>query len=726
MKKILSVFICAALLLSLCACGRKEESGNEAETASNTAENSEQSGEMVYTVDIFHMDSRIIDPLILGSAPESVYVEDMKFLKEEPAFYETDMDGKIIREMNERDVMQKVTGSPIWGLIYMESRENREERYVDFTVYSELSGDKQQLLSFRVEHGDAKLYTGLNCFIIMTAYWDEANNGYYQMQVYNTAGELIKTHELYDWYEVHQKPEGIYLYGRTDGDILYFDESTGELLKIDQFEEDFSWAGISNGCIYMFNDESYFRRKIGSTEREVVYSFEPLHMRKNGAVVVEEGKSFITYDPRDEFNPYKIIHKVDKNSLPKEQKTITLAVNFDPGWYYNYDMVISAFSIENKQYEIKLKNYFDAPDPEEALGADIASGEGPDIIDLAGFKGSVVTPSVCEDLMPYIERDMGEDFFMKAPLNAMKSGDKLLSIAPSFKLIFLAGPTELLPENGVSSWGELAELAGGTENVFGSTLYREDFMLYAFSNSLRDYSAEQVAAALSFAACLPLRPEPVGDSEEEQKEYYDKLSSGEIVDDAITSVNRKMQTFALCECTDLIFSGGDTPQCRDAGVAELEAAFGAPYSVSGLPMGEGGSYLMRPCNEFAIMSGSQNKEGAWEFIKILFQDQYLVSEWEFRAGIPLSRSAYELHMDTLSKLENTISIDDREYTYDYHRSLKLYEYMLNNISAVCREGDEIFTAVNQLAESYFAGDTDLETVSADIASRIKTYNAERG
>ena len=736
MKKIISLFICASIILSLCACGSRAGKENaEAGLDSYTPTDYEPSGEMVYTVDIFHTDSKIIEPRFYSSE-HGILLADTKLMQGDLAYYEIGKDGKIIREITEDELMASVSGSALCGHVYMESQENKGERYIDYQIYSDLSGQTQQLLSFRMEQGTADMYLGKNCLIIMTQYWDSANNGHYEMKVYDTSGKLLKAQELYEWYDVYTLPEGIYFFGRDNHEIYLFDEAALEFTKKDRLDDDFIWGGISCGYIYMFDQENYCRRKFGESERQLIFNFDEMSLNPGPGIILEGGESFLFPDHKSEFNPYKIVHLVDKNSLPKGVNTITLAVNFNPGAYYNYDSVIRDFCIEHKQYRIELKNYSNYPDPEETLGADIASGSSPDMIDLAGFENAVVNPSVCEDLMPYIIRDFDESSFLAAPLEAMKTGGRLLSIAPSFKLVFLAGPSGLMPEKGIRSWGELAELAGGPENVFGPTLYREDFMLCAFSNSLRNYSEEEVADALRFAAELPCSPAPIGESQEEINAYFQKVEAGEIVDDMLISIRNGMQTFALCECDEFVFSMradyvGELS--RNVGIVELEAAFGAPYRVSGLPAGgENSSFLMRPCNEFSMLNGSENKDAAWEFMKLLLQDQYLVGQWELIEGIPVIRSAYELYMDKVqSNINGTISNrGDSSGSWEYHYNpdycLNLYEYMLSNVSGVLRDGDGIFLTISQLAEGYFSGDMELSDVSADIASRLRTYNAERG
>ena len=126
-----------------------------------------------------------------------------------------------------------------------------------------------------------------------------------------------------------------------------------------------------------------------------------------------------------------------------------------------------------------------------------------------------------------------------------------------------------------------------------------------------------------------------------------------------------------------------------------------------------------------------NKEGAWEFIRFALQDRYLTDMsygMGFRHGIPLTRSAYEQGARAWEKLNGEISgyADGVDYSlsYDPANCEALFRQLLDGAEGAQRGPDELYTAVEGLARSFFAGDKTLEEAAADIASRLQVYMAE--
>lgn len=132
---------------------------------------------------------------------------------------------------------------------------------------------------------------------------------------------------------------------------------------------------------------------------------------------------------------------------------------------------------------------------------------------------------------------------------------------------------------------------------------------------------------------------------------------------------------------------------------------------------------------------SQHKDGAWEFLKFVLSDRYLIntlySSWGFSHGIPITHSGYENaiggyweHMNGI--VEGQINGVDFKLNYDPENCKALFLSLLDSVDGICRDGDEVFEAVMNTANSYFAGNKPLEQAADDIAKRLKIYNAEWG
>ena len=397
-------------------------------------------------------------------------------------------------------------------------------------------------------------------------------------------------------------------------------------------------------------------------------------------------------------------------------------------WQYgSYHDQILDFNTVNREYEVVVRNYAESPDPFLALTADMAGGSAPDLIDVRGFGSAICSASTAEDLLPYVERDLGTDAFLPGPLAAMETDGKLLSLMPSFSLTAILGPASLLDRQNIESFSELSALAGGAEHVFYRSVDRETFMKWVFAGNHRDYTAQQVADFLSFAAALPedATQNPYGLTEQELKE---SLELGDVFPLDYGPICEGHQFFELAKIADPL---GRTELQDAACIPEAEGWFGRRLSAIGLPGAKGSGVYLSPDQELMMPSAAQHKEGAWAFLAFLLNDRYLVTPFSggFRYGIPLTRSAYEREIGQYwawmdGKLSGSINGADYELAYDADNCKALFLSLLDQVDGICRDGDEIFDAVMNTANSYFAGDKPLEQAADDIAKRLRIYNAE--
>ena len=102
---------------------------------------------------------------------------------------------------------------------------------------------------------------------------------------------------------------------------------------------------------------------------------------------------------------------------------------------------------------VQLLDYTNGDDQ---VNTAIEGGNAPDLIDVRGFGSAICSTATAEDLLPYVERDLGTDAFLPGPLAAMKTDGKLLSLMPSFSLTATLGPSSLLDGQSIKSFSELS------------------------------------------------------------------------------------------------------------------------------------------------------------------------------------------------------------------------------------------------------------------------------
>ena len=572
-------------------------------------------------------------------------------------------------------------------------------------------------------------------FLIVKDWWDESNTGHFILESYDTAGNLLHRQDLGEWTERYSTDTGIYFFGHSSYDLFRYDTTSFELNKVGHVPDGCHTCGIVGDTLYLTDNIYLFRHKIGSGESEALFRYDALYLSEGIAPIPIGGTdSFFFLDMRNDSSPYRIAYPVDKNSLPAEKTTITLAINENVPDYYSlqygsYRNQILDFNTVNREYEIVVRNYAESPDPFLALTADMAGGNAPDLIDVRGFGSAICSNATAEDLLPFVERDLGTDAFLPGPLAAMKTDGKLLSLMPSFSLTAILGPASLLEGHGIESFSELAALAGGAEHVFYRSVDRETFMKWVFAGNHRDYSAEQVADYLTFAAALPedATQNPYGLTEQELQEAQ---ARGDVFPLDYGPICEGKQKFQLARIADPL---GRTLTPDAASIPEAEGWFGERLTAIGLPSAAGSGVYLSPNQELMIPQAAGNKEGAWAFMAFLLNDRYLVQGFtgSFAWGIPITRSAYERGIvQYWSWMDGGLGgcVNGMEYDlhYDPENCKALFLSLLDQVDGICRDGDEIFDSVMNSANAYFAGDKPLDQAAEDIAKRLKIYNAERG
>ena len=741
--------LCMALTLGLGGCAPKTESNNadlparEGVSTYGAGENLTPEGtafETVYVPGILELDRSLLPVTRFKTFPNGLYAFDDLSQK----LYEFDANGHCLREWEgsyeDYDALSGSNGSG-WRLEMHENKGDPADRSTDYRVLRRQDGQETEIFAFRTEQGTATLIGGEDFFLLYKMAWDENGEGQFTLESYDAQGSQLHTQKLGEWMEIYQTADGIYFLGHDSSDLFLYDPATFSLNKVDSVPQDCRVCGLTGGTVYQtdtlyLTDNIYlYRHKIGSGESEALFRYDALYLSEGVAPIPIGGTdSFFFLDLRNESSPYRIAYPVDKSAIPAEKTTIILAINEKVPDYYSlqygsYHDQILDFNTVNREYEIVVRNYAECPDPFMALSADIASGNAPDLIDVRGFGSAICSPTTAEDLLPYVERDLGTDAFLPGPLAAMITDGKLLSLIPSFSLTAILGPSSLLDGQEADSFAALSALAGGDEHVFYHSVDRETFLKWAFANSRRDYTAEQVEDILRFAAALPedATQNPYGLTEQELQEAQ---ARGDVFPLDYGPICEGQQKFQLARIADPL---GRTELPDAASIPEAEGWFGERLTAIGLPGAAGSGVYLSPNQELMIPQAACNKEGAWAFMAFLLNDRYLVRGFtgSFAWGIPITRSAYERGMTQYwSWMDGGLggSVNGMEYDlhYDPENCKALFLSLLDQVDGICRDGDEIFDAVMNSANAYFAGDKPLDQAAEEIAKRLKIYNAERG
>lgn len=145
--------------------------------------------------------------------------------------------------------------------------------------------------------------------------------------------------------------------------------------------------------------------------------------------------------------------------------------------------------------------------------------------------------------------------------------------------------------------------------------------------------------------------------------------------------------------------------------------YGREYSIYGYPTSYGQVYRIAACaDSCAIYAGSQNKEGAWEFIESLLWDSNQKCLGIVNPGLPI-RSSILQEVEDESK-DQGVKING-EVTKITDGEIAIQEDIIYNGELVgTLINPDIWAVVQEEAASYFAGDKTAAEVAHIIQSRV--------
>ena len=533
---------------------------------------------------------------------------------------------------------------------------------------------------------------------------------------------------------------GIYdfIYGSSNGNsLLAYDIATGESVKIvDWLDSDVDASGV-------------YADRISIVDEETIVAFEEVW--------------------KDSGTSYNIITlKKTPYSEIKQKEIITLAAI-----YLDYDVRtrILEFNKTNPDYRIRVTDYSEYASGEDYLGltklnTEIISGNIPDIfitrnMPVAKYAGK----GVFEDLVPYIENDMGWDSLVEPFLKALMNDEgKLYEIYDSFSVNTYMGLKNVVGDGSSWTFDDLkeafAKLPEGA-TVFESDFTKETAFYYLFSNSIDQFvdwetgecrfNTEEFIDILEFTENFPLTFEYTDDYY-----MYNEMSVVRLINgkQLISRVN--LYNFSYVRGNTFYLLGDQT-------------------AFVGLPTNEGMGHTFNLSGAgYAISSTCKNKDVAWDFIKVILTEEY----WDdkYIGNFPTNKAVFE----RLAKEEMTPTFDEfyeptgiMSGTYsgeevaedtitfpDYvkgqvneqgwHEAPKNYGYIesngvyydipifamteqeyqeimnvIENTTKISRYDDSVMNIVNEEVAYFFNGERTAQQTAEYIQSRVNLYVNEQ-
>ena len=502
-------------------------------------------------------------------------------------------------------------------------------------------------------------------------------------------------------------------------------------------KHDFYYSSGSN--FYAFDLEAAEPTKLLSwLELDVTTNmYNPVYVTKDGSI-----RGYINENTYGEVTvkDYKVF-QIDEvpASAVKEKKQLILATL---GLEYESEKQVIKFNRASEDYHITIKDYAQYANGNDLsagvlkLQTEILAGNSPDIIDLNNIAvDRLAAKGLLEDLYPYIDADaeLKREDFLPSILAAAENNGKLVSTVSGFRIMTLAGASDIVGEQPGWTYDEfnaaLAMMPEGCTALSPATT-RKDILDNCLTLDLNHYvnwatgeckfECKEFTDLLNFAMEFPASY----DSSLEDPSY------GEI--ERMISGMQMLMPFSL-DALNSTWTGG--------------IIFGNhPYTYIGYPTysGESGNYINMSAG-YAMSAGCKEKQGAWEFLRTFFTESYQRSCY----NIPSNKAAFDAKLKYAMTMQ--YETDDKgSYVLDengekipravfqYFNGTDEFKYyalsqeeadtvisLIENTKRNLEFDVSILSIVEEQAEAFFQGQKSAEEVARLIQSKVNIYVNEQ-
>lgn len=371
---------------------------------------------------------------------------------------------------------------------------------------------------------------------------------------------------------------------------------------------------------------------------------------------------------------------------------------------------IMAFNRSNESYYITIRSYCSNTtywqESQQRFLADMAAQNAPDIIDMLFWRDyyePFVSSGYLENLTPYLEQSQYKDDIMWNVLSAYEVDGSLYLLAPQFSFTgLLIHPEYACP---LEDWNTETFLTMLQRNAWKKNVFNiyqsnpQDLlrnMLIGRQGELID--KEQKKAYFESQAFLDMLALC--------KEYAENHEAGE---DDLLNYNNLFSRRQYGFYHDYVFSTD---------------IYGREYQIYGYPTADGQVYQVFSSDSLAIYAGSTHKEGAWQFVESLLQEENQVYHAMTNPGIPIRRSVLERMKEEEGWTEMAYRVGDELLTTSEAEFQIVENIIANGIFVPENVNEDIWSIIEEETAAYFAGDKSAEEVAHITQSRVGLMLAE--
>ncbi len=427
-----------------------------------------------------------------------------------------------------------------------------------------------------------------------------------------------------------------------------------------------------------------------------------------------------------------VLTKKNRAEVP-EKTVLTYGTTYIP-YFAKADVV--AFNKQSDKYRIEIKDYSEGDKDYETIvslwSADMSSGNGPDIIDMVYSPvelEELVSMGVVEDLNPYLDKDadMNREDYVENALKAYEEDGKLYAVMRCFGVETMIGKESDIGTGTSWTLDDVMALMDSRES---------DVELFEYTTK---YNALQMMLAIN------------GDKFVDEENGTCHFNDGEFIK-ILEFANRFPQ-----EVTYDQNGPSDVEKIRNGKLLLLketvtsvqqyqlyENKFGGEINMIGYPTsGESGTMITPNGTTVAMNVNSKNKEGVWEFMKFLLDQERQENLQSANAGFPVMKSALEKQFEKDMTAEYYEDADGTkkempkatwtsgasgEVTVEVfaasQEQVDRIRQMIETAGAA-RIDSQIFSIIIDESQSYFDGQKKAEDAAGLIQERVQVYLNEK-
>lgn len=520
---------------------------------------------------------------------------------------------------------------------------------------------------------------------------------------------------------------------KTLGETYSNVPEAGNVAMIPGIKEDILVCGYND--LYAYN--------IAEQRSEVVLSWASCNVMGSNvrSMAAMEDGTYVAICEDYSTDTTEIVRLTRKLRSEVPQKTILTLGTFSSS--QDLQRAVVNFNKKNAEYSIEINNYQidyqegwtqeDYNNTVAQFNASLTGDNAPDIIDI-NYNidvGNLISKGALEDLMPYFEssENISTDDFVEGIIKAHTVEGKLISVPKAVTLETLMARTELVGAEPGWTLQDVMALADANPDA--------ELMMYANKDQILN-----IILQYSFDAFVNINE---GSCKFDSEEFMDVLKFADRFPAEYDYSQERPSLPSSIQAGSVLLSEASIHNTQAYQMYQL--MFEAPVTNIGFPTFDGSQGTFLYGSEiYAIFANSENKEGAWQFIESVLQYEKPV-EWGVH-GFPTRKD--ELEEVFASDMTPDYQLDEKgekvldengqpvqnaktHWGYDdwdvaiyaaTQEDVDAIVEMMNGAKSGLLLDDTLFEMIVEEAQSYFAGQKNVEEVAKIIQSRASVYVSE--